>query len=246
MLRLGGLIMGKKQGLSKISEHVFEIRYKPNPKILDLRGKWTELISKNLNLPHWSLNEGRIDVFDSEKHNELMFVTFLNAGVAFYNPQMENYFPEKAVKFFKLLSDFKGFDKPLFVERLGVRAKCISAYEGGFDTLVNLFTANFINLTMKSKSAINVDLINISTSLQLKDNVGNFNVMSGPIKNDQIKAFFNRDESSYPEVGLFYDIDYWSKPHQTMNTDDIIKTIKNFHSATLDRYKEMVNLVFGE
>ena len=235
----------REQNLSTISEHIFEIRYKPNPRILDLRGKWAELISKNLNLPHWSLTGTRIDVFDSEKRNELMFVTFRNAGVAFYNPQTENYFPEKSVKFFKLLSEFESFDKPLFVERLGVRTKFVSAYEGEFDNLVNLFTANFINLATESKSAINADLINISTSLQLKDRVGNFNVMSSPLKKSQIKALFNKDEP-YPEVGLLYDIDYWTKPNQTMNTQDIVKTIKNFYSATLARHKEIMNLVFGE
>jgi hypothetical protein len=235
----------EKQGLSKVSEHIFEIRYSPNSKILDLRGLWAELISKHLPLSEWKIIENRIDIFDKDDNN-LAFVTYRNAGIKSYNPPTENYFLEKAVKFFKFLSDLEGFDKPLFVERLGVRAKFVSKYDNDFDSLVKLLTTKFINLTMKSKSAINADLINISTSLQLKDKVGNFNVMSGPIKNDQIKAFFNRDESLYPEVGLFYDIDYWSKPNQTMSTVDIIKAINNFYSAILDRHKEMINLVFGE
>lgn len=30
----------------EINQHIFEIRYKPNPKILDYRGTWAEMLTQ--------------------------------------------------------------------------------------------------------------------------------------------------------------------------------------------------------
>jgi hypothetical protein len=48
------------------SEHVFEIRYRPNAKILDKRGEWAEKLSHELELPAWRIGANRLDVVNEE------------------------------------------------------------------------------------------------------------------------------------------------------------------------------------
>ena len=236
--------MEKEQGLSQISEYIFEVRYKPNPKIMDLRGNWAELISEHLSLPHWLIVENRIDIFNNDK-NELAFVGFRNSGFTCFNSPTENYFPEKAVKFFKFLSDLKGFEKPLFVERLGVRSKFISAYKEDFSKLLDLFIVRYINLTEKAKKEIDATLIDIGAPLNFVDHLGNFNTMSGPMKKEQMKVFITKADT-YPEVGLFYDIDYWSKPNKEMDINEIVTSIKDFSSASWTRHEKFINLIYRD
>ncbi len=52
-----------------LNAHTLEVRYKPNPKILDYRGTWAELISNHMNLSEWKIIENRIDIYDKEKKN---------------------------------------------------------------------------------------------------------------------------------------------------------------------------------
>ncbi len=47
-----------------ISEAVFEIRFKPNPKVLDFRGVWAEQISKHMNLSEWRIDTNLIEIHD--------------------------------------------------------------------------------------------------------------------------------------------------------------------------------------
>jgi len=65
---------------SVVNEHVLEIRYKPNPKILDLRGTWAEQISLHMDLPHWRIVANRIDAF-TEGESIHAFVGFRNGGM---------------------------------------------------------------------------------------------------------------------------------------------------------------------
>ncbi|MGB9627770.1 MAG: hypothetical protein ACPL6D_03840 [Thermodesulfobacteriota bacterium] len=105
--------------MTHINEHIFEIRYKPNPKVLDYRGSWAEAISEHMQLPDWRILENRIDVYN-EKIGERALVGFRNAGFVTRNTPIKKYFPERTIKFFRYVLYLNGFGKILFVERIGV------------------------------------------------------------------------------------------------------------------------------
>jgi hypothetical protein len=143
-----------------INDHTFEIRYKPNPKVLDYRGSWAEAISDHMKLPDWRILENRIDIYD-EKVGERAFVGFRNAGFVTRNTPTKNYFPEKTIKFFRYVLNLDGFGKSLFVERIGVRSRFCRKYEGAFEELREKYTTKYLSLTETAKKIIDAKLVDI-------------------------------------------------------------------------------------
>jgi len=140
--------------VKRISEHIFEIRYKPNPKILDYRGTWAELISRYMNLSEWNIVENRVDIYDKVNKNHV-FVGFRNSGFVVKDSPTKNYFPDHAKKFFSFVIQLEGFEKQPYVERIGVRSKFCTNFEKGFDELKDRYSQRYLVLTKEAEKAIN-------------------------------------------------------------------------------------------
>ncbi len=230
--------------IGELNEHTLEVRYKPNPKILDSRGKWAEIFSTKLSLPEWTILENRFDVHDKQR-KETVFVGFRNAGYVCIDSPTRNYFPDKAVKLFRLLLTLEGFDNPLWVERIGVRSKFITSHPKGFDDLKDRYATRYLVLTEKAKEAISAKLVDIGGPLNFADKFGNFNTSSGPMAKDQIKDFIPQ-RAEYPDTGLYYDIDYWQRPNKELNESEITRLIKSFAMEAWDRHERVRNLICGD
>jgi len=233
-------------GEKVISEHTVEIRYKPNAKILDYRGTWAEAISKHMGLSDWGIIENRIDIFSKEK-NMHGFVGFRNAGFVTLDAPTSNYFPDQALKLFKFLFGLDGFGDPIGVERIGVRYKFCTSFSGKFEELCNKYATKFLSITDKGKAVLgeSVKLIDIGGPLNFVDGLGNFNTMSGPMAKKQMELFFKKHED-YPDIGLYFDIDYWRKPEKDMSGKDVTSVLKSFAEAAWSRHESIRNLILGE
>ncbi len=232
--------------MKTINEHVFEVRYKPNPKILDYRGTWAELISEHMKIPHWSIIENRVDIYDKNNQNHA-FIGFRNSGFENLDSPTKNYFFDQAIKLFTFVSQLDGFEKQPFVERIGVRSKFFTSFDKGFDELKNRYNQRYLTLTKDAEKAINAKLIDIGGPLNFADNLGNFNTNSGPMEKKQALQFLrNRKDDTVPDIGLFYDIDYWLKPNKGMSPSEINQNIKNFATAAWDRHERVKNLILGD
>lgn len=227
-----------------LNEHILELRYKPNPKVLDYRGSWAEAISDHMKLPKWRIVENRIDIYNEENRDHA-FVGFRNAGFVAYNTSTKNYFPDKAVKFFKYLFTLTGFEKKPYVERIGVRSKFCRKHEGSFDELREKYVSNYLSLTDSAKKIIDAKLLDIGGPLNFADKYGNFNTMSGPMTDEQMPQFFE-GAKEFPTVGLYFDIDYWLMPKKEVDEQEIIKHITNFTNSAWDRFDSISRLIFGE
>jgi len=117
------------------NEHVVEIRYRPNPRILDYRGRLAEQISAEMAIMHWRIVENRVDVFATDR-TEHVFVGFRNAGYTSSDTPTKDLFPDKASKLFRFLFSLDSFDNDLFVERLGIRSRFCTPFSGTFEKLV--------------------------------------------------------------------------------------------------------------
>lgn len=230
--------------MADLNEHVLEVRYKPNPKVLDNRGSWAEAISDFMDLPLWRITENRIDIYD-EKNGDRAFVGFLNAGFIVHNTPTKNYFSDKAVKFFRYLFTLKDFPKTPHVERIGVRSKFCKEYKGSFDQLREKYISNYLSLTEKAKNIINSELIDIGGPLNFADKYGNFNTMSGPMTDEQLSQSFNKPED-VPAVGLYFDIDYWLRPKKQVREQEILKKIKQFANSAWERFNSVSRLILEE
>ena len=231
--------------MDMISEHVLEVRYKPNAKILDYRGTWAEGISKEMELDQWGIVENRVDVYNKDK-TILAFVGYKNAGFVVHDAQTKNYFSDKAVKFFKYLFSLEGFGKELHVNRIGVRSRFAKKYDGPFEELVQKYEQNYLTLNPEAAKVIDAELVDIGGPLNFKDKAGNFNTMSGPMESKQLVRFFDRDSDTLPEVSLFFDIDYWIKPDEIMAERHVLNKVKTFAEASWERFEDICHIVIGE
>lgn len=225
------------------NEHVLEIRYKPNPRVLDFRGTWALAISQLLNVSHWRIIENRIDIF-SEDNAIRAFVGYRNSGIINLDTPTRNYFPDHAIKLLKFLLQLDGFGDPLFVERIGVRSKFCTPFQGTFDVLLDRVTSRYVSLTEQAKSAIGKDasLIDIGAPLNFTDKLGNFNTMSGPMTKEQFPRFFTKNET-FPEVGLYYDIDYSLKPNREVEGKQLVNQVRDFAFAAWDRHDRVRDFI---
>ena len=230
--------------MPEMNEQILEIRYKPNPKILDYRGSWAEAISYHMNLPEWRILENRIDVFDKEDGDHA-FVGFSNAGFVAHNTPTKNYFSDKTLKFFKYLFTLTGFEKTPNIVRIGVLSKYYTEFNGDFNALKDKYTSNYLTLTDKAKKMFNAQLIDIGVPLNFVDKFGNFNTMSGPMTEEQIHQFIQYAENP-PPVGLYFQIDYWIKPNRQVNENEILKNIQQFTNSSWDRFEAINKLILGE
>lgn len=234
-----------KNDLPKIfNKFIFEIRYKPNAKVLDYRGIWAERISSHMKLPEWRIVENRIDVFDKDAKNRA-FVGFRNSGFTSNDVPTANYFPDQTVKFFKFVLEMEGFDAPIFVTRIGVRAKFYRSSNVNFNDLLERYSTRYLTLTDKAKEIMSADLIDIGGPVNFKDSHGNFNTMSGPMKEAQAKQYLERKDD-LPEVGLYFDIDYWKKPEKKVENSKILQIISSFSKESWKKHEEIEKLVFED
>lgn len=229
----------------ELNELIFEIRYKPNSKILDYRGTWAEIIAEHMNLPEWQIVENRIDIYDKVSKTHA-FVGFRNLGFACVNSSGHNYFYEQTAKFFRHISKQQGFEKEPFLERIGVRSKFCYCYENTFDNLLTNFVTRYYNLTSEAQKIVKAKIVDIGAPLNFEDENGYFNTLCGPMKKNQIREFMtNLNESDLPEISLYYDIDYFKNPSQKMSIDNIVNLIKKFSEISWERYSQIKNLIIG-
>jgi len=236
--------MPKEESGNSYNEHVFEIRYKPNAKVLDNRGGWAEKISHHMRLLEWQIIENRLDVFDKE-NKDTCFVAFKNAGFMSHNPPTANYFPDQAVKFCRLVLELEGFGSPLFVIRIGVRSRFYSAFEGSFKELFNRYSTRFATLTDEAKKILDAKLIDIGCPVNFEDEHGRFNTSSGPMEDEQARVFFSQAEH-LAKVGLFFDIDYWQRPKKELKNANILELISVYARKAWDKHQRIRDLIMAD
>jgi hypothetical protein len=229
--------------MSVINEHILEIRYKANPKILDFRGTWAEGISNHMDLKHWRIVENRVDVFNDNSSLHA-FVGFKSAGFVAQDTDTKNFFSDKAVKFFRYLFSLDGFGKDIYTTRIGVRSRFAQEYKDDFKNLMIKYSQNYLRLTEEAKKAINAELVDIGGPLNFKDKEGNFNTMSGPMKSEQLQDFFDNREK-LPEVSFYYDIDYWITPDKVLDEREIIRKVQTFSLSAWERFSSTSKIVLG-
>jgi hypothetical protein len=225
------------------NECVFEIRFKPNAKLLDHRGDWAAAISQHMNLEHWQIVENRFDVFSDDKKT-LLFVGHKNAGLMLTNVTNKDFFANYTRTLLTFVMGLQDFGDPIYVERIGVRNKFCTPYSGSFDQLRERYASRYINITEQARVAIGVDakLTDIGAPLNFKDATGDFNTISGPMLQKQLIEFFG-SPGEFPTVGMYYDIDYSVKPKKNLSSKDIVETISHLHAAGWDRHGRVRNLI---
>ena len=57
-----------------------------------------------------------------------------------------------------------------------------------------------------------------------------------------MKDFINR-KGNYPEVGLYFDIDYWTRPNQDVRGEEVLRLVKAFAAEWWNRHERIRKLI---
>jgi hypothetical protein len=228
------------------NQFILEVRYNPNPRILDRRGQWAEELLNHLNLTQWQINENRIDVY-TEKKDLRAFVSFKSMGMIIYDSPSREHFGSLSSKFIEFVFRLKEFGSPMLIKRIGIRGTFCSPYGGEFNNLVQLYTKKFVKINARAVDAIGEDaeIIDIGSPVTFSDNNGKLSFTAGPMTGEQFPHFFERDKE-FPKVGLFVDMDYWQEPDKNMRASEIISSVKKMSGILWDRHKRIDHLVFSQ
>ncbi len=225
------------------NECTFEIRYKPNTITLDRRGEWAEALTNHTRLEHWRVDLNRIDVF-SEDQDIHAYVGYKNAGLTLNDAPNKDFFPNYVHNLLSFVFKLNGFGDPKHIERIGVRKKFCTPFTGSFDDLLKRYSTKYLTIPEQAWNSLGAGtrLTDIGGHLNFEDKVGNFNTMCGPMPQKQFSDYFS-NPGSFPDVGLYYDIDYWVRPQKKMSGKDVIATIKNLFNAGWERHSRVRDLI---
>jgi hypothetical protein len=229
-----------------ISEHVLEIRYKPDPRILDYRGELALSISNEMKLPKWRIGQNRVDVYE-EGELTRVFVSFRNAGVVIRNPSLGDFFPNQSNKFLRFVFTRKPFSRDnTFVQRLGVKSRYAISSQMSFEELLERYMNSVLSLTPEALSAFDAKVIDIGMPLNFSTQIGKINSISGPMEKEQLSSFFKFQKSeNLPDVALYLEFDYWLRPEKAMSLKKILSLTKQYAQGNWDRYQRLQALILG-
>ncbi len=227
-----------------LNKFILQVRYKPNARVLDYRGAWVEKISAHLQLSEWNIVENRVDIYSKNGQNRA-FVSFTDCGFVTNDVPSREYFSDQATRLIKYLLGLEGFDAPLFVNRIGVRSTFYRPFNGKFEDLLGKYAGRFLNVSEKVHGIMAAQVVDIGGPIYFKGDRCNFNTMSGPMKADQARIFLERSDK-LPDLGLYFDIDYWKKPLQVIPNNDIFDFINRSSKESWEKYDKVVELVFSD
>ena len=239
-------------GTVQLLDNVLEIRYKPNPKFLDSKGRFAKIVLEELQFDHWSINENGFEV-NNEDVSERAFLSFNRFGYVVKDSQTNNYFFDKCSKFIKAICNDEIVQKNIYVERIGLRQRKCAEFKGNFETLMDKYNNKMIQSNFIC-SALQSEMIDTGCNLNFKDKYGTFNTVSGPMEKEQIlEFFFNQEKNRYtktkdnvPDVGLYIDLDYWTKPEREISRDEIIRNLKVFAEQAIYKCESFCKFILEE
>lgn len=236
--------MGNEQRSKNISEHILEIRYKPNPEFLDYRGIYVNGISSLLGLTQWKIDDNRVDLSD-EINVIKAFVSFRNFGISINESCDKNYFPNQANKFVNYLLNQKPFGNPIMINRIGIRTRIAYSLDIDFEKLLEIYTTKFFSLTTEVRRILNYKITDVSLPIFFAADKGQLNTQTSPMTSDQLRDYFpNRLE--YPDVAMYFDLDYWKEPKKELKAETITSIIKNYSIESGNIIDKLMSLLGGQ
>jgi len=227
------------------SEHVVEVRYKPNPVLLDRRGLRVGELAKSMGYEHWQVVGDQVVKAARSDNKEWAFVGYRNAAITCQDLGSGEEFGQRATTFCRTLYGLPDFGARTVVTRLGVRSRFLKEYQGTFDSLRDLFVEKCVRFTERFRAAIEASVEDVGAPVVGKDKHGTFNMSSGPMKQEQAKGFLVREHDLWP-VSLYVDIDYWEAPKNEIDVGQLARMVSIFAEQGWRKYNNMLAVLEGK
>lgn len=227
--------MEKTTELTEKEKYIIEIRWKPSALMLDKRGAVaTELMDSFFH--KWLISANQINLSSDKNPDVTASLSYRNLSVVSETPNDVNFFVSTAESFIKKSWPHFPNDK---LTRIGVRSLVYSPSED-FPTLLKDYKSALLKLDDSKFRLFGGDLIDIGLPLNFKKDDINFNVVTGPMKREQARGFYAKDEG-LPGVGIFIDVDYFQTEH--LGTFRRPHDINVFLNRAINKAKEIHTVI---
>lgn len=229
--------MPKKKKINQIlSEHIIEIRFKPNANILDKRGEITTALTSNI-FDQWSISDQQILLSSKENTKVQGSFSYKNTSFQTSYPNNTEFFLSHAENFIK--SSWSSFPSNE-IARIGIRTRYIVPVKD-FKTAFDSYRKTFLGLNDKQIERFGGNLIDLGFPLNFVDGQNFFNVTTGPMEKKQfIQIFKEEDGEDFFADGLFLDVDYFKQEFSPYTKQ---KDVINFMKAGVKKAETVLSVV---
>ncbi len=223
-----------------LTEQVLEVRNRVSGLFLDVRGEVADFVRDNNFLPHWKIEANVVNFFDEESkiEKEGAFIGYKNAGYISLNPPTDNFFKEKANKFWKLINTNKRYQIPE-PTRFGLRTKIFIPSQKTFEEINNQFYE--LLFSSKGRSLLGGKQTDLQFTVELNEAGFNLRITGGPIHKDEAKRYFQFDDDEFKNTGLFLDIDIFK--NDNIRKEEIPSLIQSAVDMTLCKRNDFYSLL---
>ena len=126
--------------MARFSSYIFEVRFQPSPRVLDMRGEIAESLTDDL-FNRWFVSKDAIQL-NSDINNDVVMI-FRHSSFAFVANKQEDadFFVEGAKNMCRKTWDFFPHTQ---IKRIGVRSSFITEVES-FDETIDKYKEKFLN-----------------------------------------------------------------------------------------------------
>ena len=239
-----------KEKLSILGRNIFEVRYDPIISFFDWKGALAEHLIEEMGFEGFKISQDRIDLTNPDEQDFLIFVTIHSAGLVLENNNDSEIIKERIDNFLSALEKFNKFS-PKKIVRIGARWNLLSPIRNtNFSQIKKTFTDHIVQLNKSPYGEYIEDLIDIGLPLNFKGKEYNYNILHGPMKQEQALSLYFNNKIVYfdnlgnpkniiPKQGFFFDIDVFKTELGEINMDKIKEISKQF----VDTGKKKFNLI---
>lgn len=190
-----------------VAEEILEVRFTPRAAFITHSGEIADYISDSKLFPIWEIDGSVIKFKDqpNSPKNLHAFMSYKNLGIVAIDAPTENFFPDKASKYWKTVSENKLFEIPT-IQRIGVRQRIFVRLDIAFEEIEN----KMFDYLCKSDvtSILGGKRNDFQFVIDTKVNRNKLRAIFGPITKGQAKELFNFQSQNFDYAGAFFDFDF--------------------------------------
>lgn len=236
-----------KKDFTTLGKNIFEFRYDPIISFYDWKGSLAEHLISELKFDGFRILNNRIDLANPDKFGFSIFVGIQNAGLIIENNIDPEKFINKISSFLKALKKFEKFT-PKNIARIGIRWNFLKHKRNvSFAQIKKAFEENIVQLNKTPYSKFKENLVDIGLPLNFRGEKLNYNIMHGPMEQNQaVRMFFVNREIYFdkygnpsdivPKHGFFFDIDVFKENLGEMTIDDLNEKSREFVNIGVEKF----------
>ena len=244
------LTVPHKVAVAALSDVLMEVRHETNVRFLDHRGDIAEDLKAAMKLPNITVSLAGIEI-KSEDETEQAFVTLGSSAFLQQDGKGRLSFAERSAQLVRKLTNVPSVFKSrsdLPVTRVGIRGKFLFAFEGSFEELTRKTVEAFGPSSKPATEALGGKMVDVGYIFNVISEGRRLNISIGPMKDDQVVQYFNRnaDHEAPPDVGLYIDVDVAKDSSADVDLGLVERAISDQTAIMVARVEAIRALVYGD